>query len=147
MTTERAPHLARSYRQSAALPYRYRDGDLEVLLVTSRKRGRWIAPKGIVERGLTPAASAAKEALEEAGVEGDVSEHALGSYRHSKWHGVRNVELFPLLVTTELDQWDESAFRERRWMPVTKAMSKVDNLKLARLIGRLPEFVGVAQPR
>ena len=41
------------YRQSAVLPYRQGPDGLEVLLVTSRKRSRWVLPKGIVEPGLT----------------------------------------------------------------------------------------------
>ena len=32
--------------QSAAIPYRSSDAGLEVLLVTSRRRGRWVLPKG-----------------------------------------------------------------------------------------------------
>jgi phosphohistidine phosphatase len=58
------------YTQSAILPYRLRGDDLEVLVITSRKGTRWVLPKGIVEPGMTAAASAAKEAMEEAGVEG-----------------------------------------------------------------------------
>ena len=52
------------YRQSAVLPYRMRDGDPEVLLISSRKGTRWVLPKGIVEPGLTPPESAAKESRE-----------------------------------------------------------------------------------
>ena len=58
------------YRQSAVIPYRKRPNGLEVLLVTSRKGTRWVLPKGVVEPGMTPAASAAREALEEAGIRG-----------------------------------------------------------------------------
>ena len=47
------------YRQSAVLPYRFSGGDLEVLLITSRKGKRWVFPKGIIEPGLTPQRSAA----------------------------------------------------------------------------------------
>ena len=61
------------YRQSAVIPYRLREGRVEILLITSRKGKRWVVPKGILEPELTPAESAAKEAREEAGVSGRIS--------------------------------------------------------------------------
>jgi phosphohistidine phosphatase len=61
------------YRQSAVIAYRRRPRGVEVLLITSRKGTRWVLPKGVVEPGLSPATSAAKEALEEAGVRGTVN--------------------------------------------------------------------------
>jgi phosphohistidine phosphatase len=67
------------YRQSAVIPYRRGPSGLEVLLVTSRKGTRWVLPKGVVEPDLSPAASAAKEALEEAGVRGPIDDEPLGA--------------------------------------------------------------------
>jgi 8-oxo-dGTP pyrophosphatase MutT (NUDIX family) len=61
------------YRQSGAVPFRVRDGTIEVLLITSLTSGRWIIPKGIIEPPLSSAASAAQEAFEEAGVRGELS--------------------------------------------------------------------------
>ena len=45
------------------------DGKGKILLVTSRGTGRWIVPKGWVERGVAAADQAAQEAFEEAGVQ------------------------------------------------------------------------------
>ena len=64
---------SQSFKQSAVVPYRLVKNEIEVLLITTRK-GRWIIPKGIIEPELSAAESAAKEALEEAGVKGEVSE-------------------------------------------------------------------------
>jgi hypothetical protein len=36
-------------RQFAALPYRMRDDDVEVLLITTRKKGRWSVPQGLAD--------------------------------------------------------------------------------------------------
>lgn len=72
------------YRQSAGLPYRWCDDDLEVMLVTSRNGKRWILPKGIVEPGMAPPVFAAKEAEEEGGVIGEVYSESLGSYEYRK---------------------------------------------------------------
>ena len=56
--------------QFAALCYRIKSNKVQVLLVTTRRTGRWILPKGWPIDGLTPQKSAAREAWEEAGVIG-----------------------------------------------------------------------------
>ena len=48
---------------------------VELLLVSSRDTGRWIIPKGWPMDRETPAAAAAMEAWEEAGVRGRVYKH------------------------------------------------------------------------
>jgi len=72
-------------RQSGVIPYRLRKGSLEILLITSRKERCWIIPKGIIEREYSARNSAAKEALEEAGVKGSVQKKLLGVYRNRKF--------------------------------------------------------------
>ena len=63
-----------SKQQFAALPYRRGSyGGLEILLITSRETQRWIVPKGWPSPGLAPHESAAREALEEAGIVGRIS--------------------------------------------------------------------------
>lgn len=139
MTSGQKPYPAWMYRQSAALPYRWRGAELEVLLITSLKRRRWIVPKGIVEPGLTAAASAAKEAVEEAGVEGHIAGRSLGSYLHAKWGGVCEVEVFPYSVSRELSEWEESSVRSRRWASIPEAVTLVEIAGLRDLIARLPD--------
>ena len=126
------------YRQSAVLPYRLRDGDPEVLLITSRGGRRWVLPKGIVEPGMTAPASAAKEAREEAGIEGAVSKRSLGSYRQAKWGGTCRIEVFPLRVTAEFADWPEAGIRRREWLPLSAAIERVGSKKLRRIIESLP---------
>ena len=76
------------YVQSAVIPYRRDEGRVEILLITSRKRRRWVLPKGVCEPDMTAADSAAKEAMEEAGVRGSVSTETVGRYRYREvgWH-------------------------------------------------------------
>ena len=143
MTTHRSPYPAWIYRQSGVVPYRWKDHDLEVLIVTSRSGKRWVVPKGIVEPGMSPAASAAKEAREEAGIDGEVGETSLGSYRYRKWGGTCDVDVYPLRVRDELTEWPERSMRRRRWLPVRKAARKVDQKKLRKIIADLPELVGL----
>jgi 8-oxo-dGTP pyrophosphatase MutT (NUDIX family) len=47
-------------------------GGVEVALITPRGAQRWQLPKGLVDAGETPAATARREVREEAGVDGDV---------------------------------------------------------------------------
>lgn len=109
-------------RQCAAVPYRIGPDGPEILLVTSRNKGRWIVPKGNVERKLGPRRSAAVEAFEEAGVVGTVLPDLLGCYRHPR---ARLTDVFLLDVETELAAWPEDHVRRRRWVPGPEAAGAV----------------------
>jgi 8-oxo-dGTP pyrophosphatase MutT (NUDIX family) len=64
---------ARDSRQYAAIPIRLRkNGKPEVLLLTSRGKGRWGIPKGWPIPKRSPQATARREAFEEAGLKGRV---------------------------------------------------------------------------
>lgn len=130
------------YRQSAVIAYRRGTDGLEVLLVTSRKGKRWVLPKGVVEPDMTPAASAANEAFEEAGVRGSVEEGRLGTYRYRKWGGTCTVEVFAMAVDEELPVWPEMAVRERAWLSPTEARRRIDGKKLKRLLDAFAEGTG-----
>ena len=130
-------------RQIAVLPYRFggadKDGPTEILLVTSRGTGRWVIPKGNPLTGLDRHASAAIEAEEEAGVIGAVCPTPIGSYEYRKRRAngaaiMYDVEVFPLAVTRELDEWKEMDERERRWFPLDAAAASVDEPDLQALI-------------
>ena len=131
-------------RQIAALPYRSSgkalDAPVSVLLVTSRETRRWVIPKGNLTSGLQPHEGAAREALEEAGVAGAVCPVPLGSFRYRKRKGsgaslMADVEVFPLAVSRQLDEWPEQAERERRWFSLADAAAAVEEPDLADLIG------------
>jgi phosphohistidine phosphatase len=143
MKTKQARYPGWIYRQSAVLPYRWNAGELEVLLITSRGGKRWVLPKGIVEPGFTAAASAAKEAREEAGIGGDIAAVPLGSYRYRKWGGTCDVEVYPFRVWSEMDEWEESGVRRRRWLSLPEALPRVEGEGLRTIIARLAD---VARP-
>ena len=132
--TERAER-----RQVAALCWRRGKQGLEIMLVTSRETRRWVTPKGGRMPGLTDARAAAVEALEEAGVEGRVADHPIGTFRYLKWlrRGEGRwcvVSLYPLEVTVEHDTWQEQHERTRQWMSAEQAASRVNEADLAALI-------------
>jgi phosphohistidine phosphatase len=121
------------YTQSAVIPYRRQDGEIRFLLITSRRRKRWVLPKGVCERGMSASASAAKEALEEAGVRGRVAAEPVGRYTYRKWGGICRVEVFTLLVEEVLERWPEQ-FRDREWLKPEEAASRVQEEDLGRLL-------------
>ena len=96
---------SRLRKQVAALPVRLTDdGQLQVLLLTSRGSGRWVIPKGWPMRKRSRAAAAAREAYEEAGLEGTIeNETPIGFYHYDKSHDSGSkirvrVEVFLALV-------------------------------------------------
>jgi len=127
-------------RQSGVIPYRVRKGNLEILLITSRKERRWIIPKGIIEPDYSARNSAAKEALEEAGVKGGVHGKMLGIYRHRKCGRTCTVKVYPMRVTRVYKVWRESD-RNREWMPLKKALKLVGNDGLRQVLKKLPSTV------
>ena len=113
------------FKQSAVIPYLEKNGVVEVVVVSSRKKSGWVIPKGVIERSMTPEDSAAKEALEEAGVIGRVSNECLGEYSYKKWGGICNVKVFPMEVATVLESWQEDSIRERRIVELAEAIDLV----------------------
>ena len=125
-------------RQFGALPYRA-DGDLEILLVTTRETGRWVIPKGWPMLGKTPRAAAAREALEEAGVVGRTGRRHLGAYTYQKLLKsgatvVCRVTVFPLAVVEQKAAWREQDQRRTRWFSPAEAAEVVHEPGLSAII-------------
>jgi len=115
------------------------DSPVRILLITSREAKRWVIPKGNPAPGLHAHNAAALEAEEEAGVLGLVCPVPLGSYRYRKRRRsgaslLIDVDVFPLAVSGELDQWKEQHERERRWFSLADAADAVDEPDLRDLI-------------
>lgn len=137
------PTLQNPTPQAGALPYRVTDKGVSVLLVTSRRTGRWVFPKGGLMSGRTPWESAAQEALEEAGVEGEIEDVALGAYPSVRIRGNQReaieVSLYLLRVTRQLDRWPERGQRRRRWMSLPEAAARLGDPGLIELLNRAAE--------
>ena len=126
--------------QFGALCYRIRNGKIQVLLITSRRRKRWIVPKGWPMHRATPVKAALREAWEEAGVEGKVMGNALGVYSYVKQDDAGPlpcvVALFPVKVKALADTFPEVGQRRRKWVSPKKAAAMVDMPELAQIILR-----------
>lgn len=138
-------------RFAGAIPFRLNAArELELLLVTSRKRRRWVIPKGAV-RGMLPHASAAREAFEEAGVLGVISHQQTGVYcqRKTGASGEKRkiaVAAFPLFVNTQLRSWPEMAMRKRKWLGALEAIDMVENEQLRRVLERFSHDYRIDDP-
>lgn len=125
--------------QYAALCWREGASGVEVLLITSRDTGRWVIPKGWPMQGLSPENAAAREAWEEAGVEGVVSPVSLGRFGYLKEMAANPavpcaVAVYGLRVENLARKFPEKAERKRQWFRPDEAATLVREPELASLI-------------
>jgi 8-oxo-dGTP pyrophosphatase MutT (NUDIX family) len=132
------PSQERYVAQAAAIPVRKdpKTGRPQVLLIRRRDGRKWGIPKGLVDPGYTHAQTAAKESVEEAGVEGVVSGAPVGDFTYDKFGGTCLVKVYVLRVTRVLDHWDEEAVRERRWFDAREAGGVASRPAVRELIAK-----------
>jgi 8-oxo-dGTP pyrophosphatase MutT (NUDIX family) len=99
-------------RQAAALVFRIsEERGLEILLLTSRRTGRAVLPKGWLNADEQDYEAAAREAYEEAGIVGRIAREPVGSYEY--WKELTTggqflrVDVYPLEVDRQCKQWPE----------------------------------------
>lgn len=113
------------------IPYKLKKGDpctegidklVQVLVISSQKGHGMMFPKGGWESDETITQAASREALEEAGVHGNV-ESQLGRwmYKSNRYNVLYEAIMFPLNVKEELPYWPEMEVRKRRWVSVAEA--------------------------
>ncbi len=130
--------------QVAALCWRGEGEKTEVLVITSRDTGRWVLPKGWIEAAEDAHDAAAREAWEEAGVEGTISDKAFGDYTYTKLVArgqdvLCHVDVFEMQVTRVAKDWPERRQRERRWVAPRKAAKLVNEPALQDILLRFAE--------
>jgi predicted phosphate transport protein (TIGR00153 family) len=126
--------------QYGVLPYRTdAAGGLQILLITSKERRRWVIPRGNPIPFFLNYESAAREAFEEAGVEGKIATAPIGSYRYGKRRrsgaeAAAIVTVYPLRVTREAKDWPERSQRRRQWFDRADAVEAVEEPELKALL-------------
>lgn len=138
--------------QVAALCWRLRKGRAQVLLVTSRDTGRWVLPKGWPIQGLPPETAAAREAWEEAGVEGKVANSPIGLYGYDKRLPGPTalpcaVQVFPLRVQSVKASFPEQKQRRRKWFGAADAALVVAEPALSALLLHLATEPDMLDPK
>jgi 8-oxo-dGTP pyrophosphatase MutT (NUDIX family) len=123
-----------NFTQSAILPYRIKDDNLEILLITSIRKKKWIIPKGFIEFNLTAFESAKKEAFEEAGVIGTNETIELGSFTLKKYGGLTKIVVYSMEVEKIKDDYPEKNLRKRKWYSVKEASDAISMPAVANMI-------------
>jgi 8-oxo-dGTP pyrophosphatase MutT (NUDIX family) len=117
-------------QQAAAIPVR----QSRICLVTSRNGKRWVLPKGCLEPNKSAGQIALVEAWEEAGLVGVLHPDPVGAYLYEKLGNLYHVVVFHLSVTRAADEWPEMHMRQRIWVPMDKAGSRLSDLGVAELV-------------
>lgn len=118
---------------AGCIPFRYRDINdeasddeqkklVEVLMISSQSGPGLLFPKGGWENDETVEEAAAREAIEEAGVRGDLVQ-LLGFYdfKSKQPEAMCRAAIFALHVKEELASWPEQNTRHRSWLTVPEA--------------------------
>ncbi|XP_055801740.1 nudix hydrolase 16, mitochondrial-like [Solanum dulcamara] len=124
---------------AGCIPFRFRNMEensgetsekiVEVLMINSTSGPGLLFPKGGWENDETVQEAAIREAIEEAGVRGDIV-HFLGHYLFKSKtlqdefspEGLCRAAMFALLVNEELEFWPEQSLRRRSWLTVPEAI-------------------------
>lgn len=119
-------------------------GEPEILLLTSRGTGRWVIPKGWPMGSKPGHEVAAQEALEEAGVVGEVESISMGIYQYEKAMNTEfavpcEVHVHALRVTATVDRFKEKGQRRIEWVSPDVAERRVREPQLKRLIRRFAQ--------
>jgi 8-oxo-dGTP pyrophosphatase MutT (NUDIX family) len=125
--------------KSCVIPYRVVDGEIELLLITSIKKQKWIFPKGYIEFNLSAFESAKKEAYEEAGVIGENETLELGAFELKKKNEISLIKVFSMEVTKELKDYPEKNLRKRKWFTFTDAVDKMENSEIKKYLLKLKQ--------
>ena len=122
--------IGRGRKQRAGcLPLRMKNGNLQLLLVTSRRAPQWYTfPAGGIEPGEMCAEAAARETLEEAGAVGQI-----GRLVSCIYSAHACTSMFAMWVETELESWPEQRERKRQWFdlgePGSPVKSRLDGVR------------------
>ncbi|XP_022184115.1 diphosphoinositol polyphosphate phosphohydrolase 1 isoform X4 [Nilaparvata lugens] len=119
------------FRRRAACICVRNESEDEVLLVTSSRRpDHWIVPGGGVEPEEEPSVTAMREVIEEAGVVGTLG-RCLGVFENDERK--HRTEVFVLVVTEELPEWEDSRSRQRKWFSLEDALKQLSLHKPVQL--------------
>ncbi len=139
------PTSDRLQPQAAAIPYRYENGKLKIMIVTSRRTGRWVFPKGSLGKAKEWKA-AAQEAYEETGVSGTIDRKPLGRYLSLKVRGDDawnvDVALYPLKIEKFHKKFPEKSQRKRKLVGVKRARKMLSQPEMGDLVQALADRVG-----
>ena len=132
------PDRVDGYRlRAGCLPFSS-DGKKILLISSSRDSTTFIIPAGTLEENefKDPVRGALRETKEEAGVTGSIMDY-LGVYTDTLKK--KKTHYYAMIVERFLEEFDESAFRKRRWFEISEALQILKKRPLMRTV--LDDFV------
>jgi len=135
------------------IPFRFTrcpmDGSksIEVLLITSRRKGDWIIPKGGWDYDETKSQCAYRETREEAGLEGNIIA-SFGHYTKPSTKGYdTKVFIFIMNVSVIKERWAEES-RERRWFDLETIINNLEAIfKRPELVNIWRRLINFSKPK
>lgn len=116
-------------KKTGVIPFKIKDGRLQVLVITSTTGKTWLIPKGNVKQKLGALETARLEAYEEAGAVGKIREKSVTF----KKDGCQ-LTIFPMKVKRVFKSWPESSIRNRKWVRHKQAMKLIKCKKLRKTL-------------
>lgn len=120
--------------QAGAVVFRRRNNKIEILLITTLKKQKWILPKGIIEEDQDIGQTVKNELFEESGVQGNIVSPLLGENRRIKWGRKCIIKYYAVELQKIFTEWPEQEFRKRKWIEMRKALNKVSKPELKKII-------------
>lgn len=122
----------------------------KVLMITSTSGPGLLFPKGGWENDETVEEAAVREAIEEAGVRGDVKNYLDDYAFKSKSHqdefspeGWCRASMFALHVNEELKSWPEKDSRERKWLTIPEAAPLCRHNWMKKALEKFAEYYDI----
>ncbi len=134
--------------QVAAVCYRRSRTSVEFLLVNT-SAGKWTFPKGRLSPWLSASEAAAREALEEAGVHGEIQESCFAHYldlKRALGHENRSREILIAAYLLEVEDLSEphEAGRNPTWFAADEAKERLAELRAGKYARELGGIVDAA---
>ena len=128
-------------RKAGLVALRYKNGRVEVCVVSSRKyEGRWVLPKGTIEKHEKPRQAAVREGFEEAGVLGNTVK-PLRIFLNDNSRTVPKARAsrvyYPLELQLAADKWPEKKIRRRKWVTLDQLSEKRKYKRVWRVVRQM----------
>jgi len=126
------------------------EGQIEIAIISVGPQRRWQLPKGLVDQGEKPEATAVREAREEAGVDTRVTAHIetieywyAGLERGIRVRFHKHVHFYLLEYVSGDTRDHDAEVNEARWVPIDEAAGQLAFEGERRVVERAKEMLEV----
>ena len=128
--------------EAGVLPCHNSEDELWIMLIRSTLDDIWDVPKGIMKSDQTPAECAAAEAMDKAGLVGDLRQQPYGVFYYAEFGRNFEVTMFVQDVDGVYDHWENEDLFFHRWCTIDEAVKKLVHPDLSEMVPKLPAFYG-----